>query len=149
MKNDGNFIKAQNYNNGVYKNTNKVTKSYKKKISETARGRPRKALVPMYQSQISGDKNAIKIRIKKSNLIAPNKRKSGKRKKPKTSDTDVSDYEGDKKKVRNATNNVTSNEYDNNEPQEQSCWGEALPSHVLHKIFQYTCSDGSLPTLVR
>lgn len=99
----------------------------------------------MYHSQISGDKNAIKIRIKKSNLIAPNKRKSAKRKKQKpTSDTDASDYESDKKKA-----SVVNKNDDNNEPQEQSCWGNALPERILYKIFQYTCSDGSLPILVR
>lgn len=37
-------------------------------VPSTGRGRPRKALVAMYHSQISGDKNTIKIRIKKSNL---------------------------------------------------------------------------------
>lgn len=49
------------------KTNHKVSKS-KKKNSSLGRGRPRKALVPMYQSQISGDKNTIKIRIKKSNI---------------------------------------------------------------------------------
>lgn len=42
----------------------KGSKSKKKLM----RGRPRKALVAMYHSQISGDKNTIKIRIKKSGL---------------------------------------------------------------------------------
>lgn len=37
-------------------------------VSSSGRGRPRKAFVAMYHSQISGDKNTIKIRIKKSNL---------------------------------------------------------------------------------
>lgn len=54
------------YNNGVLRKTSK-----KKKLSSgPGRGRPRKALVAMYHSQISGDKNAIKIRIKKSNFTA-------------------------------------------------------------------------------
>lgn len=145
------------YNNGIYanaiKSSNKVTKSNKKRAGElsTARGRPRKALVPMYHSQISGDKNAIKIRIKKSNLIAPNKRKSGKRKKQKTaSDTDVSDYEGSKRRTKNSVEvTVNRNLYDHNEPAEQSRWGDSVPENVLYKIFQYTSQDGSLPILVR
>lgn len=53
----------EEHNNGTLK------KSRKKRISSgPGRGRPAKALVTMYHSQISGDKNAIKIRIKKSNL---------------------------------------------------------------------------------
>lgn len=46
------------------KSTNKLH-SLKKKMLQR---RPRKALVAMYHSQISGDKNTIKIRIKKSDL---------------------------------------------------------------------------------
>lgn len=52
-------------------NNGEIKKSRKRKnasVPGTARGRPRKALVAMYHSQISGDKNTIKIRIKKSNL---------------------------------------------------------------------------------
>lgn len=45
----------------------KIKKERKKGLG---RGRPRKALVAMYHSQISGDKNTIKIRIKKSNFTA-------------------------------------------------------------------------------
>lgn len=45
----------------------KIKKERKKGMG---RGRPRKALVAMYHSQISGDKNTIKIRIKKSNFTA-------------------------------------------------------------------------------
>lgn len=57
---------SSEHNNGVLRKTSK-----KKKLSSgPGRGRPRKALVAMYHSQISGDKNAIKIRIKKSNFTA-------------------------------------------------------------------------------
>lgn len=64
--------------NGAFASSNhKIHKSpnNRKKLgmgtgTRTSRGRPRKALVAMYHSQISGDKNAIKIRIKKSNLTA-------------------------------------------------------------------------------
>lgn len=52
--------------NGVLKKNSK-----KKKISSgPGRGRPRKGLVAMYHSQISGDKNTIKLRIKKSNFMS-------------------------------------------------------------------------------
>jgi hypothetical protein len=134
-----------------------VSKGSKKKIGTgVGRGRPRKALVAMYHSQISGDKNTIKIRIKKSNFTAqvqltPNKKKSGRRKKPKvTSDTDVSDYEYNnaKKSRASSDNDVTSTQ--ENEPQEQSGWGQYMPEPVLYKIFQILCTqDGCLPNLVR
>lgn len=53
------------HSNGVVRKTNHK----RKKLSNgPGRGRPRKALVAMYHSQISGDKDTIKIRIKKSNL---------------------------------------------------------------------------------
>lgn len=86
------------------------TSTKKKRISSgTVRGRPRKTVVPMYHSQISGDKNAIKIRIKKSHFsthvqLTPNKKKSGRRKKHKTySDTDNSDYERKPKRSRGSS----------------------------------------------
>ncbi|XP_068912380.1 F-box/LRR-repeat protein 6-like isoform X2 [Tenebrio molitor] len=146
------------YQNGnIKKLNNKVSKGSKKKIGTgVGRGRPRKALVAMYHSQISGDKNTIKIRIKKSNFTAqvqltPNKKKSGRRKKPKvTSDTDVSDYEYNnaKKSRASSDNDVTSTQ--ENEPQEQSGWGQYMPEPVLYKIFQILCTqDGCLPNLVR
>lgn len=61
-------------NNGTIKQKRHKVKSTSshKKVSGVGtglgRGRPRKVGMPMYHSQISGDKNAIKIRIKKSNL---------------------------------------------------------------------------------
>lgn len=55
---------ARNFSNGAADKNSKV----RKRAAATGRGRPRKALVAMYHSQISGDKNTIKIRIKKSNL---------------------------------------------------------------------------------
>lgn len=111
----------------------------------------------VYHSQISGDKNAIKIRIKKSELttIQPlTKRKPGRRKKHKTySDTDNSDYE--KKPKRSRSNAVTENDVSSTqtgEPTEQSVWGDAarMPDNVLEKIFAEVCAhDGALPTLIR
>ncbi|CAG9772902.1 unnamed protein product [Ceutorhynchus assimilis] len=143
------------HNNG---NLN-LKKTRKKKISSgPGRGRPAKALVTMYHSQISGDKNAIKIRIKKSNMghiqpLAPNKKKAGRRKKHKAYDTDNSDYEKKPKRSRTSAttdNDVTSTQ--NDEPLEQSVWGNAskIPEKVLVKIFDGTVAhDGALPTLVR
>lgn len=58
------FVHKKSTKNGLVKRNSK-----RKKISNgPVRGRPRKALVAMYHSQISGDKNAIKIRIKKSSF---------------------------------------------------------------------------------
>lgn len=133
----------------------KKAASRKKRVTNSGpgRGRPKKALVAMYHSQISGDKNTIKIRIKKSNLSAqPNKKKSGRRKKHKNSDTDASDYETNKAKRSRPTsdNDVTSTQQE--EPLEQSPWGsvDRMPDAVLMKIFQNVCAqDGCLPALVR
>ncbi|KAF7286700.1 F-box and leucine-rich repeat protein 6 [Rhynchophorus ferrugineus] len=152
----------ESHSNGSFRRSNK-----KKRISSgPGRGRPRKTIVPMYQSQISGDKNAIKIRIKKSNMstqvqLTPNKRKSGRRKKHKVqSDTDTSDYEKRPKRSRTAAtaasaavvtdNNVSSTQ--DVEPLEQGPWGDSskLPEELLERIFREAClQDGSLPTLVR
>lgn len=137
--------------NGVVKKAN----NRKKRVTNSGpgRGRPKKALVAMYHSQISGDKNTIKIRIKKSNLSAqPNKKKSGRRKKHKNSDTDASDYETNKTKRSRPTsdNDVTSTQQE--EPLEQSPWGsvELMPESILLKIFQNVCAhDGCLPALVK
>lgn len=156
----GSHVESQDtdFNNGsIKKLNNKASKSRKKLSTGMGRGRPRKALVAMYHSQISGDKNTIKIRIKKSNFttqvqLTPNKKKSGRRKKPKvTSDTDVSDYEynnAKKSKMSNNDSDVTSTQ--DEEPQVQSVWGENIPEPVLYKIFQDVCfQDGCLPNLVR
>ncbi|KAL1506211.1 hypothetical protein ABEB36_005612 [Hypothenemus hampei] len=136
-----------------------MKKNKRKKISSgPGRGRAPKPSVTMYHSQISGDKNAIKLRIKKSNFsnvqpLVPNKKKTGRRKKHKPhSDTDNSDYEKKPKRNRSTMleNDVTSTQ--NDEPLEQSSWGDSckLPEHILRKIFEEVClQDGALPTLVR
>lgn len=54
----------------VLKKSNGKSKIDRKKLNLPGRRRAHKGLVTVYQSQISGDKNAIKIRIKKSNLTA-------------------------------------------------------------------------------
>ncbi|KAH1012685.1 hypothetical protein HUJ05_011794 [Dendroctonus ponderosae] len=142
------------YNNGSISRKSRARKA----AGRPGRGRASKA-VTMYHSQISGDKGAIKIRIRKSNLsgtqpLAPNKRKSGRRKKHKTySDTDNSDYEKKPKRNRFITstdNDVSSTQ--NDEPLEQSCWGDPskLPSEILEKIFEEACSlEGALPAFIR
>ncbi|XP_060526651.1 F-box/LRR-repeat protein 6 [Cylas formicarius] len=143
------------HSNGIIKKTGK-----KKKLSSgPGRGRPRKAHVAMYHSQISGDKNTIKIRIKKSNFsttvqqLTPTKKKSGRRKKHKVhSDTDNSDYEKKPKRSRPSgahDNDVTSTQ--DVEPLEQSGWGDPdkMPVDILLRIFEEVCAqEGSLPVLV-
>lgn len=53
------------------KNSIMKKRSKKKRISTgLTQGCPKKALVAMYHSQISGDKNDIKIRIKKNNFTS-------------------------------------------------------------------------------
>lgn len=136
-------------NGAAKKVTHKVGKSKKKIV----RGRPRKALVAMYQSHLSGDKNTIKIRIKKSDLsvqLTPNKKKSGRRKKHKiTSDTDASDYEKKTKRVKYVSAPKTNEECEDDD-REQSPWGLFLPQPVLYKIFENLCmQEGTLPTLVK
>lgn len=145
-------VPVSDLSNGSFeKSDSKVSKSKKKLV----RGRPRKALVAMYHSQISGDKNTIKIRIKKSHLTAqvqlqPCKKKSGRRKKHKVhSDTDASDTETMRKRLKVVTDN-NKNEEEAEEPQEQSVWGEKIPDVILYKIFEIAVmQDGCLPTLVR
>ncbi|XP_049821384.1 F-box/LRR-repeat protein 6 isoform X2 [Aethina tumida] len=132
--------------------------------SGPGRGRPKKGHVAMYQSQISGDKNAIKIRIKKSGFtsqIPQTKKKSGRRKKHKpNSDTDTSDYERSRgaKRSRNnvatpmvGDNDVSSTQQDvADADREQSPWADRMPRALLERIFQFACmQDGCLPTLVR
>ncbi|CAG9856654.1 unnamed protein product [Phyllotreta striolata] len=157
INNDKSFDDDVNYEpkehrNGVAKKINKK----KKLTSGPGRGRPRKGHIAMYQSQISGDKNTIKIRIKRSNFctqMPPSKKKSGRRKKHKAaSDTDASDYEQKPKrsKVYTTENDVSSTQ--EQEPLEQSVWGdpEKFPVELLGKIFDHVVAqDGCLPSLVR
>ncbi|XP_025835430.1 F-box/LRR-repeat protein 6-like isoform X2 [Agrilus planipennis] len=149
--------------NGVFavkSKRNKVTRSSgeRKKVkmgSTSARGRPRKTFVTMYHSQISGDKDTIKIRIKKSNAIThvklPSKKKSGRRKKHKTtSDTDASDHETSRKRSRLSQEIEADLVTSTQEPLEQSTWGKDMPEELLTRIFKDVChSDGCLPALVR
>ncbi|KAB0790656.1 hypothetical protein PPYR_14909 [Photinus pyralis] len=143
--------KSENYRTNK---TNHLKKLSANSDKSNCRGRRRKAFVAMYHSQISGDKNAIKIRIKKSDLstqLPPTKKKSGRRKKHKiNSDTDTSDHESRRKRskptviaesvpVVTSTENIT----------EESKWANMTPD-ILHRIFQTLCmQEGCLPTVVR
>ncbi|XP_022900486.1 F-box/LRR-repeat protein 6 [Onthophagus taurus] len=139
------FNSVLNASNGVIK------KSTDKQRKRVVRGRPRKGVISTYESQISGDKNTIIIRIKKNltaQVLARNKKKSGRRKKRNQSDTDTSDYESSMKKPKTSMDflNATPAE----EPLEQSVWGDQIPEPILHKIFYHaSLQEGSLPLLVR
>ncbi|KAK5649768.1 hypothetical protein RI129_000797 [Pyrocoelia pectoralis] len=149
-----NSLAVNNRENHRISKTNHLKKLNVSSGKANCRGRRRKAFVAMYHSQISGDKNAIKIRIKKSDLSAqlpPTKKKSGRRKKHKiTSDTDTSDHEDRKKRnkptviaetepVVTSTENII----------EEGKWAK-MPYKLLHRIFQTLCmQEGCLPSLVR
>ncbi|XP_075226696.1 F-box and leucine-rich repeat protein 6 [Lycorma delicatula] len=96
----------------------------KRKSGEGSRGRPsRQKNIATYQSQISPDQNGIKIKIKKSVTLAPQK---GRKKRSKGH---IDDYV---------------------EPLEQSVWGDQIPESILYKIFfMVTRSEGCIPFLVR
>ncbi|KAK9874860.1 hypothetical protein WA026_005676 [Henosepilachna vigintioctopunctata] len=152
-----------NYNNGAIddldeepEKTNHKGSKNKKKNSSPGRGRPRKALVPMYHSQISGDKNTIKIRIKKSSIteqeqVTPSKKKSGRRKRHKVKyDTDASDYETTKKKHKSSANSDDFVSSSQSPVMDEIGWGSKIPENVLFRIFQFcTSQEGALPILIR
>ncbi|XP_059614329.1 F-box/LRR-repeat protein 6 [Phlebotomus argentipes] len=130
-----------------------------KKLSKP-RGRPkRKALVKMYQSEISDNKLGIKLCIKKSETPPAIKQKSSRKRSRKSkarraSDSDDSDYEKRRRKelIKQRANNNTDKakeEAEFVEPEEQSCWGATLPKNVLHTIFLFAVQEeGCLPTLI-
>ncbi|KAI4460277.1 f-box/tpr repeat protein pof3 [Holotrichia oblita] len=108
----------------------------------------------MYHSQISGDKDTIKIRIKKSNLTTQVTSKLLKSEGGKGIKmfpilmlpiTRVLRNELEHRWRQNNTGDK-----DNQEPDEQSVWGHSIPTPILHKIFQHLClQEGSLPMLIR
>lgn len=117
----------------------------------------RKALVAMYQSQISDNKMGIKLKLKKSDVLtalppakskkaAKSNRKRSRRSKPKdSSDSDDSSYEKRPRRVNN--NKATTVE---KEPGEPSPWGTMIPQQLLLKIFENVVNqEGCLPALVR
>lgn len=128
------------------------------KKATKARAKPkRKALVAMYQSQISDNKMGIKLKLKKSEVLtvlppakskkgAKSNRKRSRKAKPRnTSDSDDSTYEKKPRRVNN--NKATTVE---KEPEEQSPWGIMIPEPILLKIFDNVVNqEGCLPALVR
>ncbi|CAD7077383.1 unnamed protein product [Hermetia illucens] len=122
------------------------------------RGRPKrsKALVAMYQSEISDNKVGIKLCIKKSDTSQskskPSRKRSRKSKHRINTDSDDSEYEKRRRKEKsnNNTDKHKKTERDYKEPEKQGVWGEALPENVLYKVFQYLVQqEGCLPTLYR
>lgn len=82
----------------------------------------------------------------------PQKKKSGRRKRHKPrSDTDVSDYETSYKRNKlNVAKLSNVNNVAEEEPKEQSAWGQSVPYKVLYRVFQLLCvQEGCLPVLVR
>lgn len=66
------------------------------------------------------------------------------------SDTDVSDHESSSKHRLNIANVPFESNINDQEPEEQSVWGQRVPYNVLHCIFNKLCvQEGGLPLLVR
>jgi hypothetical protein len=113
----------------------------------------KKPLIHTYQSEISDNKLGIKLCIKKA-LSSTNKkstsapssksktsRKRSRRPKPRVDDvTDSEDSGFDKRKQRReslksrSNNNTVKDKAGYQEPEEQSCWGERLPEHILISV---------------
>lgn len=115
-------------------------RSEEKKGKQETRGRKRKIKQPRqrkspttiatYQSQISPDQNGIKIRIKKSLTLAPQKTR--------------------KRRVNQVKIKPAEDSDDYEEPLEQSPWGEKIPEEILTNIFyMVTKIEGCIPFLVR
>uniref|UniRef100_A0A1B6IH04 F-box domain-containing protein n=2 Tax=Proconiini TaxID=565685 RepID=A0A1B6IH04_9HEMI len=101
------------------------TRGRKRKTSKQPRQRKSPSTIATYQSQISPDQNGIKIRIKKSLTLAPQKTRKRKNKQSE----EIDEYE---------------------EPLEQSPWGDRMPKKILNNIFyMVTKIEGCVPFLVR
>lgn len=117
-------------------------------------GKKRKALVALYQSELSPSQG-IKICIKKSDttttLDSSKKRKAKRPRKQKNRDLeDSDDSEYEKKRRKDKSNNNNTIKESTDEVKEQSNWGSTIPEEVLCKIFSYVIeSEGPLPTLCR
>lgn len=134
-----------------------------------SRGRPkRRAMVAMYQSEISENKIGIKLCIKKASdatVQQPKKATRKRSRKPKSltedSDEETADRGGasPEKRTRKPrdsggkkTNNNTekASQEEHKPPEDQSVWGDQLPEHVLCMIFQNVIQDeGCIPSLIR
>ncbi|KAL1400226.1 hypothetical protein pipiens_007615 [Culex pipiens pipiens] len=135
-----------------------------------SRGRPkRRAMVAMYQSEISENKIGIKLCIKKASDAIVQQPKKASRKRARKSKQGLTTGDGDsddgtpEKRVRRPresrkTNNNTekaagaaaaaSEEY--KRPEDQSVWADQIPEHVLCMIFQNVIQDdGNIPALIR
>lgn len=151
-------VKVKRVPNGSIHPTGKPAAYAIEKKATKVRAKPkRKALVAMYQSQISDNKMGIKLKLKKSEVltvlpsakskkVAKSNRKRSRKSKPKnTSDSDDSSYEKKPRRVNN--NKATTVE---KEPEEQSPWGLMIPEPILLKIFENVVNqEGCLPALVR
>ncbi|XP_055529756.1 F-box/LRR-repeat protein 6 [Wyeomyia smithii] len=132
-----------------------------------SRGRPkRRAMVAMYQSEISENKIGIKLCIKKASdaIVQQPKKATRKRSRKPKSLTEDSDEEtaggaspekrtrkpreSTGRKTNNNTEKVTQEEH--KPPEDQSVWADQLPEHILCMIFQHVIQDeGCIPSLVR
>lgn len=151
-------VKVKRVPNGSIHPTGKPAAFAMEKKTAKVRAKPkRKALVAMYQSQISDNKIGIKLKLKKSEVltvlpptkskkVAKSNRKRSRKSKPKnTSDSDDSSYEKKPRRVNN--NKATTVE---KEPEEQSPWGLMIPEQILLKIFENVVNhEGCLPAVVR
>ncbi|XP_037030411.1 F-box/LRR-repeat protein 6-like [Bradysia coprophila] len=151
-------VKVKRVPNGSMHPTGKPAAYAMEKKTTKVRAKPkRKALVAMYQSQITDNKIGIKLKLKKSEVltvlpapkskkVAKSNRKRSRKSKPKnTSDSDDSSYEKKPRRVNN--NKATTVE---KEPEEQSPWGLMIPEPILLKIFENVVNqEGCLPALVR
>ncbi|XP_053689969.1 F-box/LRR-repeat protein 6 [Sabethes cyaneus] len=132
-----------------------------------SRGRPkRRAMVAMYQSEISENKIGIKLCIKKASdaIVQQPKKTTRKRSRKPKSLTEDSDEEtgggaspekrtrkpreSSSRKTNNNTEKVSQEEH--KPPEDQSAWADQLPEHVLCMIFQNVIQDeGCIPSLIR
>lgn len=105
------------------------------------RGRPkRKALVAMYQSEISANKMGIKLCIKKSDTqpktkvaAKTNRKRSRKPKQKREHDSEDSDIQKRRKK-ESAVSKKNSSALAEKVVEEQTCWGDKIPENVLYKV---------------
>ncbi|XP_061508805.1 F-box/LRR-repeat protein 6 [Anopheles gambiae] len=140
----------------------KAMRDFDRKMNKS-RGRPkRKAMVAMYQSQISENKIGIKLCIKKASdaTVQPKKPIRKRARKPRSLNEDSSDETSPEKRNRRTekprpkkTNNNTekrSAEEAYTPPKDQSVWANGLPESVLYTIFKNAVQEeGCLPTLIR
>lgn len=166
-------MRARRTPNGSIPKTGKPMAYAIEKKASRGRTKPkRKALVAMYQSQISDNNIGIKLKLKKSDVsptptrtkasasvaasvkgkskkFAKSNRKRSRKSKAKRS-TDDSDDEGGAASLLNDKRPRKEKVNNNREPVEQTEWGSTLPEGVLYQIFRHAVKqEGCLPTLCR